>query len=70
MWRCVESRASFFCMLKPWRLVSCSWPAGVLLIYLEGHWDLVSRLITGIARVAIWFIGAINLLTTSPGPSN
>ena len=34
--------------------------------YLEGQGDLVSRLIMGISRVSIWFIGAISLLTKSP----
>ena len=34
--------------------------------YLEGHGDLVSRLIRGITRVTIWVIGVINLLTKSP----
>ena len=34
--------------------------------YLEGQGDLVSRLIMGICRVAIWVIGVINLLTKSP----
>ena len=33
--------------------------------YLEGQGDLVSRLIVGICRVAIWLIGIINLLTRS-----
>ena len=32
-------------------------------IYLEGHGDLVSKLITGIIRVIIWVVGMINLLT-------
>ena len=35
-------------------------------VYLEGHGDLVSRLIMGISRVVIWIIGFINLLTKSP----
>ena len=34
--------------------------------YLEGQGDLVSRLIRGIIRVALWVIGVINLLTKSP----
>ena len=34
--------------------------------YLEGHGDLVSRLIKGITRVIVWLIGVINLLTNSP----
>ena len=34
--------------------------------YLEGQGDLANRLITGIAGVTIWVIGAINLLTKSP----
>ena len=36
---------------------------------LEGHGDLVSRLITGITKVTMWVIGVINLLTMSPLPS-
>ena len=35
---------------------------------LEGHVDLVSRLIMGRTRVTKWVIGAINLVTTSPDP--
>ena len=34
--------------------------------YLEGHWDLVTRLIMGLTRVTIWVIGLMNLLTKSP----
>ena len=34
--------------------------------FLEGHWDLVSRVIMGIIGVTIWVIGVINLLTKSP----
>ena len=34
--------------------------------YLEGHGDLVSRLMIRITRVTIWVIGVINLLTKSP----
>ena len=34
--------------------------------YLEGHEDLVSRLIMGIIGVVIWAIGVISLLTKSP----
>ena len=34
--------------------------------YLEGHGDLVSRLIMEISGVTIWVIGVINLLTKSP----
>ena len=33
---------------------------------LEGHRDLVSGLIMGIAGVIIWLIGVLNLLTKSP----
>ena len=33
---------------------------------LVGSEDLVSRLITGINRVTMWFIGDINLLTKFP----
>ena len=33
---------------------------------LEGHGDLVSRLVMGIIGVIIWLIGVINLLTKSP----
>ena len=33
--------------------------------YVAGQGDLVSRLIMSITRVAMWVIGAINLLTTS-----
>ena len=32
-------------------------------VYLEGHADLVGRLIIRTARVTIWMMGAINLLT-------
>ena len=35
-------------------------------IYLEGQGDSISRLVMGIARVTIWVIGVINLLTKSP----
>ena len=35
-------------------------------VYLEGHGDLVSRLIMGIIGVIIWLIGFINLFTLSP----
>ena len=35
-------------------------------VYLEGHGDLVSRLIMGITGVIIWLIGVIDLLTKSP----
>ena len=34
--------------------------------YLEGHGDLVSRIIMGSSMVIIWIIGFINLLTRSP----
>ena len=34
--------------------------------YLEGHGDLVSRVIMGISRVTIWAMGNINLLTKVP----
>ena len=34
--------------------------------YLEGHEDLVSRLMVGIIGVIIWLIGVIDLLTKSP----
>ena len=34
--------------------------------YLEGHGDLVSRLIMEIIGVIIWLIGVINRLTKSP----
>ena len=35
-------------------------------VYLEGHGDFVSRLITDISGVVIWLMGVINLLTKSP----
>ena len=35
-------------------------------MYLEGHGDLVSRLITRITRDTMWVIEIINLLTKSP----
>ena len=35
-------------------------------LYLEGHGDLVNRLIMGIAGVMIWLIGVINLLAKPP----
>ena len=38
----------------------------VLMVYLEGQGDLVSRLITWITRVTMWVIGVINLLAKSP----
>ena len=41
-------------------------PLGVWQILLDGHGDLVSRLIIGIIGVIIWLIGLINLLTKSP----
>ena len=31
-------------------------------LILEGHWDLVTRLVMGLAGVSIWVIGIINLL--------
>ena len=34
--------------------------------YLEGHGDLLSRLIKGIISVIIWAIGVLKLLTKSP----
>ena len=34
--------------------------------YLEGHGDLLSRLIIRISRVTVWVIGVLNLLTKSP----
>ena len=34
--------------------------------YLEGHGDLVSRLVVGIVRVFTWLIGFTNLFTKSP----
>ena len=34
--------------------------------YLEGHGDLVNRLILGITRATMWVIRVINLLTKSP----
>ena len=34
--------------------------------YLEGHGDLVSKLIMGITGFITWLIGVINLLTKSP----
>ena len=33
--------------------------------YLEGHGDLVSRLLIGISGAIIWLIGVINLLSES-----
>ena len=36
--------------------------------YLAGQGDLVSRLIIGITRVTIWFIGVSNLLTKLLSP--
>ena len=35
---------------------------------MEGHGDLISRLIVRIPRVTIWVIGVINLLTKSTDP--
>ena len=37
--------------------------------YLEGHEDLVGRLIIGRIGAIVWLIGVINLLTRSPWPS-
>ena len=37
--------------------------------YLEGHGDLVIRLIIGIIGVIMWVIKVISLLTKSPWPS-
>ena len=37
-----------------------------LRVYLEGQGDLVSRLMLGISKVTICFIGVLNLLTKSP----
>ena len=36
--------------------------------YLEGHRDLVTRLITGIIRVSTWVIEVINPLTSPLDP--
>ena len=36
--------------------------------YLEGHGDVVTRLIMGITGVILWFIGVISILTKSPDP--
>ena len=36
------------------------------MVYLEGHGDLVSRLIMVILRVILWLIRVINQLTKSP----
>ena len=33
---------------------------------LEGHGDLITRIIKGIIGVTIWVIGVINLLSKSP----
>ena len=41
----------------------------VLGTYLDGQRDVANRLIMGITRAIIWFIGSINLLTKSPWPS-
>ena len=41
-----------------------SWVVGVT--YLEGHGDLVSRLVMGIIRILIWLIRASSLLNKSP----
>ena len=38
----------------------------ILNSYLEGQWDLVSRLIRGITEIIMWVIGVIKLLTKSP----
>ena len=46
--------------------VGVGFPSPLDLAYLEGHGDLVSRLILGIIKVTIWVIGVINLLTKSP----
>ena len=37
--------------------------------YLEGHGDLVSRVVIGVTGVIIWLMGVINLLSKSPCPS-
>ena len=34
--------------------------------YLEGHGDLVRRLMTGITTLIVWLIGIINILPKSP----
>ena len=34
--------------------------------YLQGHGDLVTGSIMGIAGGTIWFIGVVTILTTSP----
>ena len=38
----------------------------VFIEHLEGHGDVVTRLILGIIGVTIWVQGVINLLTKSP----
>ena len=35
-------------------------------MYLEGHWDLVTRLIKKMIRITTWVIGVINLFIESP----
>ena len=45
---------------------SAGLPSPELGAYLEGHADLVSRLIIRVTRVTIWVIGAITLLAKSP----
>ena len=43
-----------------------NWQFSLEIRYLEGQGDLVSRLIMQMARVTIWVIGVVNLLTKSP----
>ena len=50
-----------FSAVSTWEGSCCSQPGGK--VYLEGHEDLVSRLISGIIGVTIWLIVVISILT-------
>ena len=47
-------------------LHDCQVTFRIVTLYLEGHGDLVSRLVTRITTAIMWVIGAINLLAKCP----
>ena len=54
------------CSSLPGRELASAFLRNICLLYLEGQGDLASRLVVRIARVTVWVIGVINLLTKSP----
>ena len=47
-------------------LHDCQVTFRIVTLYLEGHGDLVSRLVARITTAIMWVIGAINLLAKCP----